>query len=77
MQSQTLQKENDKMDLLRGVSFFDVLDPTDINKLVHTMIPRVFEPGEYIVKKGEEGGKILVVTIVLRSPSYIFRFANA
>lgn len=63
MQSQTLQKENDKMDLLRGVSFFDVLDPTDINKLVHTMIPRVFEPGEYIVRKGEEGGKNLGKTL--------------
>lgn len=61
MQSQTLQTENDKKDLLKGVSFFNVLDPADINKLVHTMIPRVFEAGEYIVKKGDEGGTFFVI----------------
>jgi cAMP-dependent protein kinase regulator len=61
MQSQTLQTENDKKDLLKGVSFFDVLDPTDVNKLVHTMIPRVFQAGECIVKKGEEGDTFYVI----------------
>ncbi|KAL3924729.1 MAG: hypothetical protein SGILL_000872 [Bacillariaceae sp.] len=78
MQSQTLQTENDKKDLLKGVSFFDVLDPTDINKLVHTMIPRVFEAGECIVKKGEEGdtfyviqeGKVRVTDITIGSTNF-------
>lgn len=78
MQSQTLQTENDKKDLLKGVSFFNVLDPADINKLVHTMIPRVFEAGEYIVKKGEEGdtfyviqeGKVRVTDITMGSTTY-------
>jgi cAMP-dependent protein kinase regulator len=78
MQSQTLQTENDKKDLLKGVTFFNVLDPTDINKLVHTMIPRVFEAGEYIVRKGEEGdtfyviqeGKVRVTDITMGSTKY-------
>jgi cAMP-dependent protein kinase regulator len=78
MQSQTLQTENDKKDLLKGVSFFHVLDPTDINKLVHTMIPRVFEAGECIVKKGEEGdtfyviqeGKVRVTDITIGSTDF-------
>jgi cAMP-dependent protein kinase regulator len=78
MQSQTLQTENDKKDLLKGVSFFNVLDPADINKLVHTMIPRVFEAGEYVVKKGEEGdtfyviqeGKVRVTEITMGSTTY-------
>jgi cAMP-dependent protein kinase regulator len=78
MQSQTLQTENDKKDLLKGVKFFSPLDPTDVNKLVHTMIPRVFEAGEYIVKKGEEGdtfyviqeGKVRVTDITMGSTKY-------
>jgi cAMP-dependent protein kinase regulator len=78
MQSQTLQTENDKKDLLKGVKFFSPLDPTDINKLVHTMVPRVFEAGEYIVRKGEEGdtfyviqeGKVRVTDITMGSTKY-------
>lgn len=78
MQSQTLQTENDKKDLLKGVKIFSPLDPTDINKLVHTMVPRVFEAGEYIVKKGEEGdtfyviqeGKVRVTDITMGSTKY-------
>jgi cAMP-dependent protein kinase regulator len=78
MQSQTLQTENDKKDLLKGVKFFSLLDPTDINKLVHTMVPRVFEAGEYIVRKGEEGdtfyviqeGKVRVTDITMGSTKY-------
>jgi cAMP-dependent protein kinase regulator len=78
MQSQTLQIENDKKDLLKGVGFFDVLDPTDVNKLVHTMIPRVFEAGECIVKKGDEGdifyviqeGKVRVTDITIGATNF-------
>lgn len=78
MQSQTLQTENDKKDLLQGVIFLQDLDPTDINKLVHTMSPRVFEAGEYIVRKGEEGatfyviqeGKVRVTDITMGSTNY-------
>jgi cAMP-dependent protein kinase regulator len=78
MQSQTLQTENDKKDLLQGVVFLQDLDPTDINKLVHTMTPRVFEAGEYIVRKGEEGdtfyviqeGKVRVTDITIGSTNY-------
>jgi cAMP-dependent protein kinase regulator len=78
MQSQTLQTENDKKDLLQGVAFLQDLDPTDINKLVHTMIPRVFEPGEYIVRKGEgsdtfyviQEGEVRVTDITMGSTDY-------
>jgi cAMP-dependent protein kinase regulator len=61
MQSQTLQTENDKKDLLKSVPFLKSLDPTDINKLIHTMVPRVFEPGEYLVRKGEVGDTFYVI----------------
>jgi cAMP-dependent protein kinase regulator len=78
MQSQTLQTESDKKALLEGVSFLQALDPTDINKLVHTMIPRVFDAGEYLVRKGEDGdtfyviqeGKIRVTDITVGSTDY-------
>ena len=78
MQSQTLQTENDKKELLQGVIFLRDLDPTDINKLVHTMTPRVFEPGEFIVRKGEDGdtfyviqeGKVRVTDITIGSTDY-------
>jgi cAMP-dependent protein kinase regulator len=78
MQSQTLQTENDKKDLLQGISFLHDLDPTDINKLVHTMTPRVFEAGEYLVRKGEDGdtfyviqeGKVKVTDITIGSTDY-------
>lgn len=78
MQSQTLQTENDKKELLQGVVFLQDLDPTDINKLVHTMTPRVFEAGEYIVRKGEDGdtfyviqeGKVRVTDITIGSTDY-------
>jgi cAMP-dependent protein kinase regulator len=78
MQSQTLQTENDKKDLLQGISFLQDLDPTDINKLVHTMTPRVFETGEYLVRKGDDGdtfyviqeGKVNVTDITIGSTDY-------
>lgn len=78
MQSQTLQTENDKKELLQGVVFLQDLDPTDINKLVHTMTPRVFEAGEFIVRKGELGdtfyviqeGKVRVTDITIGSTDY-------
>jgi cAMP-dependent protein kinase regulator len=61
MQSQTLSAEGDKKNLLKGVTFFQDLEPSDINKLVHTMTPRKFEAGEYIVIKGEEGDTFYVI----------------
>lgn len=78
MQSQTLAAEGDKKDLLRGVPFLADLEPSDINKLVHTMTPRKFEAGEYIVIKGEEGdtfyviqeGRIKVSEITMGSTDY-------
>lgn len=78
MQSQTLQTENDKKDLIQGVSFLQDLDPTDINKLVHTMTPRVFEAGEYLVRKGADGdtfyviqeGNVKITNITIGSTDY-------
>ena len=61
MQSQTLQAEGDKKNLLKGITFLQDLDASDLNKLVHTMTPRKFEKGEYIVIKGEEGDTFYVI----------------
>lgn len=78
MQSQTLQAEGDKKNLLQGIAFLQDLDASDLNKLVHTMTPRKFEEGEYIVVKGEEGdtfyviqeGQISVKNITIGSRDY-------
>lgn len=78
LQSQTLQTENDKKDLLQRVALLQGLDPVDINKLVDTMIPRPFEVGEHIVRKGEEGdtfyviqeGEVRVTDITVGSTNY-------
>lgn len=78
MQSQTLQAEGDKKNLLQGIAFLHDLDASDLNKLVHTMTPRKFEEGEYIVIKGEEGdtfyviqeGQISVKNITIGSRDY-------
>jgi cAMP-dependent protein kinase regulator len=78
MQSQTLQTENDKKDLLMGVAFLKTLEPSDINKLIHTLTPRKFEPGEYLCRKGEQGdtfyviqeGKVRVTEITIGSRDY-------
>ena len=75
MQSQTMKTEQAKKDLLQGVDFLNFLDPSDINKLVHTMVPRVFEKGEYISRKGEkkdtlyviQEGKVRVADVSMRS----------
>jgi cAMP-dependent protein kinase regulator len=61
MQSQTVQTENDKKELLQGVSFLQDLDPSDIDKLIHALTPRKFEAGEYIVRKGEEGETFYII----------------
>jgi cAMP-dependent protein kinase regulator len=61
MQSQTMKTEMAKKELLQGVKFLNFLDPSDINKLVHTMVPRVFNEGEYITRKGDEGDTLYVI----------------
>jgi cAMP-dependent protein kinase regulator len=78
MQCQTLQTENDKKDLLLGVAFLKTLEPSDVNKLVHAMQPRKFEPGECLCRKGEQGdtfyaiqeGKVRVTEITIGSADY-------
>jgi cAMP-dependent protein kinase regulator len=61
LQSQTLQTENDKKELLQGVTFLNDLDQMDIDKLISTMCPRKFQVGEYIVRKGDEGDTFFVI----------------
>jgi cAMP-dependent protein kinase regulator len=78
MQSQTVQTENDKKELLQGVAFLQDLDPLDIDKLIRALTPRKFEAGEYIVRKGEEGetfyliqeGKVRVSDISIGKTDY-------
>jgi cAMP-dependent protein kinase regulator len=54
MQSQTMKTELAKKELLQGVRFLDFLDPSDVNKLVHTMVPIVFERTDCIVQSGDK-----------------------
>jgi cAMP-dependent protein kinase regulator len=61
MQSQTVQTENDKKELLQSVAFLQDLDPSDIDKLIRALTPRKFEAGEFIVRKGEEGETFYVI----------------
>lgn len=61
MQSQTMKTEKAKKELLEGVKFLNFLEGDDINKLVHTMVPRVFHEGEYITRNGEEGDTLYVI----------------
>lgn len=78
MQSQTIQTEKDKKDLLMGVAFLKNLEPSDINKLIHTMTPRKFEVGEHLCRKGEQGdtfyviqeGEVRVTDITIGSTDY-------
>lgn len=61
MQSQLMETEKAKKELLQGVGFLGILDPTDIDKLVHTMIPRVYREGECITRKDEVGDTLFVI----------------
>ena len=78
LQSQTQQAESDKKDLLQGVPFLKELDLTDLNKLVYSVTTQTFEPGDYILRKGEDGdtfyiiqqGKVKVTDITIGSTDY-------
>jgi cAMP-dependent protein kinase regulator len=59
MQSQLMATEQKKRELLHGVRFLDILDPSDINKL--PMVPRVFEEGDCISQNGDEIDKLNVI----------------
>lgn len=68
MQSQTMKTEQAKAKLLQSVGFLDFLGPRDVNKLVHIVVPRVFEKGDCIVQNGDEKlyimqeGNVLITT---------------
>jgi len=49
-----MKTELAKKELLQGVRFLDFLDPSDVNKLVHTMVPFVFERTDCIVQSGDK-----------------------
>ena len=78
MQSQTVQTENAKKELLEGVTFLQDLDPSDIEKLITALTPRKFIAGENIVRKGEQGetfyviqeGKVIVSDISIGKTAY-------
>lgn len=61
MQSQTMKTEQAKKKLLQGVKFLNFLDQSDINKLVQTMVPRVFEKGECIAGSVDESQLLYVI----------------
>ena len=61
MQDQTLQAENKKKELLKGISFLEGFDPSDLNKLCHAMTPLQFNAGEYLLVKGDEGDQFFLL----------------
>jgi len=61
MHSQTTETEKAKTQLLQGVKFFDCLEPNNKNKLVHAMVPHVFEEGENVTQDGEEIAQLHVI----------------
>jgi len=78
LQNQTKKSLQEKLDLLRGIEFFSQLSNYDLEKLSKVMVPVVFSPGDYVVRKGEMGnefyviqeGEILIKDISVGSTTY-------
>jgi len=78
LQNQTKKSLQEKLDLLRGIEFFSQLSNYDLEKLSNVMVPVVFSPGDYLVRKGEMGnefyviqeGEILITDISVGSTTY-------
>ena len=61
MQTQREQAAQDKRELLQGIPFLQDLDESDLNRLVDAMMPRRFQPGEFLARKGDAADTFFVV----------------
>jgi cAMP-dependent protein kinase regulator len=61
MQKQTKQKECEKIERLKAVDFLKEISDSDRKRLGRSMTLQVFGPGEYLVKKGDEGDTFYIV----------------
>lgn len=61
LRTQTIQTEQNKLELLRNVPFLKDLEAKDLNKMIGTTTPRTFKEGEYLVRKGEEGDALYII----------------
>jgi small-conductance mechanosensitive channel len=53
--------DDDVIERLENVALFAPLSEKEIEKLAYTSAVRIFAPGEFIVRKGQEGGSMFVV----------------
>lgn len=58
-QRKVLQKK--KMQLLESVDFLKEIDAIDMKRLGSAMTPKDFEPGDCLVKKGDEGDAFYII----------------
>jgi cAMP-dependent protein kinase regulator len=61
LQKQTKRKEAEKMKLLKAVDFLSEISSYDLKRLGRAMTLKVFEPGDCLVKKGDEGDAFYMV----------------
>jgi cAMP-dependent protein kinase regulator len=61
MQKMTQKLNQDKLELLKGISFLQSLVETDLNRLSAVMVPRRFLVGDRIIAKGDEGDAFYIV----------------
>jgi uncharacterized membrane protein len=51
----------DRLELLRSVSFFELLDHADLEELAGSLVERNFKAGELVIEKGEAGNEMYIV----------------
>lgn len=61
LQKQSKILHAEKMVLLRSIDFLKDIDEIDLKRLGAAMVPKQFEPGDFLVKKGEEGNAFYVI----------------
>lgn len=61
LQKQTKILRAKKMKLLRSVDFLKEIDKIDMKRLGAAMVPKNFEPGDCLVKKGDEGDAFYII----------------
>ncbi len=61
LQKQSKILHAEKMGLLRSIDFLQDVDEIDLKRLGAAMVPKQFEPGDCIVKKGEDGDAFYVI----------------
>lgn len=61
LQKKNMQTAEQKLELLKKISFLKDMELFDLQKLSSAMTPVTFEPGDYLVKKGEAGDAFFLI----------------